>query len=86
MTAEVSVQTTPNCPPLDSRNFFHLNSFSAQGYVDVNEQDCIQTRTKSYPYAIVIAPRPAKARSGFDYDVGNLAAGCSPPRMPSCWT
>jgi hypothetical protein len=57
-----------------------LNSFSAQGYVGVNEEDCSQPRSKSYPYAVAIAPRPNKAPSGSGYDVGNFADGCKPPK------
>jgi hypothetical protein len=57
-----------------------LNSLSAQGYVGVNEQDCTQPRTKSYPYAVAIAPRPTKAPGGSGYDVGNFADGCKPPK------
>jgi hypothetical protein len=57
-----------------------LNSFSAQGYVGVNEEDCSQPRSKSYPFAVAIAPRPTKAPGGSGYDVGNFADGCKPPK------
>jgi hypothetical protein len=57
-----------------------LDSFSAQGYVGVNEPDCTQPRAKSHPYAVAIAKRPPKPAGGSGYDVGNFADGCKPVR------
>jgi hypothetical protein len=57
-----------------------LDSFSAQGYVGVNEPDCAQPRAKSHPYAVAIAKRPPKPAGGSGYDVGNFGDGCKPVR------
>jgi hypothetical protein len=53
-----------------------IDSFTVAGRVGVNETDCSLGRMKSYPFAVVIAPRPPKMPAGSGYDIGNFGDGC----------
>jgi hypothetical protein len=57
-----------------------IDSFTIAGRVGVNETDCSFGRTKSYPFAVVVAQRPPKMAAGSGYDVGNFGDGCEQPK------
>jgi hypothetical protein len=57
-----------------------INSFTVAARVGVNEAPCAFERRKSYPFALVVAPRPSKATGGSGYDVGNFGDGGKQPQ------
>ena len=46
-------------------------SFAVSGRVGVNENDCKFERMKSYPFAVVVAPRPPRTPTGSGYSVSS---------------
>jgi hypothetical protein len=57
-----------------------IDSFTVAGRVGVNEEYCRIERSKSYPFAVVIAKRPPQIPGGSGYDVGNFGDGCKQPK------
>ena len=57
-----------------------INSFTVAARVGVNEGECSFGHMKSYPFALLIAPKPPKVRGGSGYDIANFGDGCKQPQ------